>query len=846
MSNEEKKKGSPEQKTTPWGTGQATTPWQGLQQGEPDSPAEDLSQAEGVEALSERYEILTELGRGGMGVVYKARDRETGDVVALKVLQAEIAGRPDLIERFKSELLLARKITHKNVCRVYELLRFGKVAAIAMEYVEGDSLRAILERFRGVPLRAGVLWARQICAALAEAHSQGVVHRDLKPENILITAEGTAKVMDFGIARSVEAGTTTTGMIVGTPAYMSPEQAEGKPVDARSDIYSLGLVLYEMFTGHAAFHGDTPVVLVTKQITETPARPREIEPHLPLFLAQAIEKCTEKDPKKRFQSVVDLDEALGEKAAVAPMEARRSESEEEVVVPLRLAVWQRFDNWLAAMSVVGLIAFFLLFGRTYPYGRWQPAITEGEASKIALQELRKGDWADATFTEAQQVVFPVPMEPSEYSFLVSSEGLAEANRKAQSLSLSRLVVFEVLPKNGTAVTAKVLFGRDGQVLATDRGKTPEAFAARNRLLVAVGAFGKEKSVTLRGKIDFFGELRQLGLAERYASWGVRGITALGLIMLLVFVAKNLYRQSLRLAIGSAVAAMLAATGVVAYSALLPEYGGSLDSWEPPASYALALLHMALHPRVLDPLFSVLATMAVGFLVFTALFSVAEHYLGRTLRSSLSPLQKLVRRPSAARPAGLSLMRGCMLGVTYVALHTCMILLIGGTKAGGPALAWLQAGRSGPMLVAYALSLALLATLGAAWVLLAFPASVAYRISRRAIAPVIAVAALWMLTGFTLPGASAFPLLPLVVVAGLQGAFFAGVLYRYDFLTALTAIFSVQTWLLIYPVFVIVQEVVPLASRLALLPWFLLLMMGIIAGFWAQLQEGWRRVARVFD
>jgi len=216
-------------------------------------------------ALSERYDLLGELGRGGMGVVYKARDKETGGVVALKVLQAEIAARPDVIERFKSELLLARKITHKNVCRTHELLRFGDTVVISMEYVEGESLRAVLRRFGGVPLRRGLEWTTQICSALAEAHAQGVVHRDLKPENILIARDGSAKVMDFGIARSLEPQATATAMatIIGTPAYMSPEQAEGKPVDHRTDIYALGLVLYEMFTGRPAFQADTPIGMLT-------------------------------------------------------------------------------------------------------------------------------------------------------------------------------------------------------------------------------------------------------------------------------------------------------------------------------------------------------------------------------------------------------------------------------------------------------------------------------------------------------------------------------------------------------------------------------------------------------
>ncbi len=192
-----------------------------------------------------------------MGIVYRARDRETNEIVALKVLKPEIANRPGLIDRFKTELRLARKITHKNVCRSYDLHRFGETVVIAMEYVEGDSLRAALNRPGGVSLRGGMNWASQVCAALAEAHTQGIVHRDLKPENIVIDRSGQAKVMDFGIARSIDT-TTTTGVMTGTPAYMSPEQAEGKPVDARSDIYSLGLILYEMFTGRPGLKAEVP------------------------------------------------------------------------------------------------------------------------------------------------------------------------------------------------------------------------------------------------------------------------------------------------------------------------------------------------------------------------------------------------------------------------------------------------------------------------------------------------------------------------------------------------------------------------------------------------------------
>ncbi len=303
--------------------------------------------------LGQRYDIQAEVGRGGMGIVYRARDRETGDVVALKVLRPEIASHPDLIERFKSELLLARKVTHKNVCRTYELLRLGDTVAIAMEYVEGESLRGLVHRVEALPVRRALKILRPVLSGLAEAHAQGVVHRDLKPENIVVARDNQVKVMDFGIARSVEAQATQTGSILGTPAYMSPEQAEGKPVDARTDIYALGLIMYELFAGRPAFQADTPVGLAYKQIHEKPLPPRSVDPYLPVFLERVIEKCLEKDPNKRFQSVAELEAALDERAVT---EAR--ESEVGRAAQLVAASWARAVLFLSvgglALGLLGL------------------------------------------------------------------------------------------------------------------------------------------------------------------------------------------------------------------------------------------------------------------------------------------------------------------------------------------------------------------------------------------------------------------------------------------------------------------------------------------------------------
>jgi serine/threonine protein kinase len=260
-----------------------------------------------IAALGERYEILGEAGHGSMGNVYKARDRETGETVALKLLKPEIASDQAMMDRFKNELLFARKITHKNVCRVYEFNRVAGIAYTSMEFVEGESLRSVLNRFGGLPQRKATDLALQICSGLKEAHAQGIVHRDLKPENVMIDGQGNVKIMDFGIARSMEAGTRLTGSMVGTPAYMAPEQVAGKPVDYRTDIYSLGLMLYEMFTGVPAFSADNSIAVALKQMREDPPLPHEVEPNIPVGTERAILKCLEKDPAKRFQSIADLE-----------------------------------------------------------------------------------------------------------------------------------------------------------------------------------------------------------------------------------------------------------------------------------------------------------------------------------------------------------------------------------------------------------------------------------------------------------------------------------------------------------------------------------------------------------
>lgn len=254
-----------------------------------------------------RYQIIEELGKGGMGKVYRALDKKLNEEVALKLIKPEIASDEKTLERFRNELKLARRIAHKNVGRMYELLEEKGTHYITMEYIPGQDLRGLIRQTGQLAIGSSISIAEQICEGLAEAHRLGVVHRDLKPSNIMIDKEGNVRVMDFGIARSLRTrGITGAGIMVGTPEYMSPEQAESKEVDQRSDIYSLGIILYEMLTGQLPFEGDTPLAVAMKHKSEMPRNPKDLNPQISDELSQIILKCLEKGKEKRYQSTGEV------------------------------------------------------------------------------------------------------------------------------------------------------------------------------------------------------------------------------------------------------------------------------------------------------------------------------------------------------------------------------------------------------------------------------------------------------------------------------------------------------------------------------------------------------------
>jgi len=318
-----------------------------------------------------RYQIIEELGHGGMGRVYRALDKKLNEEVALKLVRPEIAADRSTLERFHNELKLARKISHPHVGRMYELMEEKGAHFITMEYVPGQDLRALIRQTGQLTVGKAIAIGKDICEGLAEAHKQGVVHRDerqaLFPSNIIIDRAGNARIMDFGIARSLAVKSRTgAGVMIGTPEYMSPEQVEGKEVDARSDIYSLGIILYEMLTARVPFEGDTPFTVGVKQKSEIPKNPKAINPNIPDDLGGVILKSLEKDPSKRYQSAGDVraelervEKGLPTTERVAPERVtptRKPLTSKEITVK-----FQTKKIIIPALAVVAVIAAAIYF-----------------------------------------------------------------------------------------------------------------------------------------------------------------------------------------------------------------------------------------------------------------------------------------------------------------------------------------------------------------------------------------------------------------------------------------------------------------------------------------------------
>src|SRR5882672_4453654 len=262
------------------------------------------------------YEISSSLGAGGMGEVYRASDAKLGRDVALKVLPAEMARDPERLARFRREAKALAQIDHPNIVTIYSVEDFDGVHFLTMQLVEGLPLDRLISQ-NGLPVDQIIAIAGSLAAALVAAHEKGIVHRDLKPANVMVTSDGRVKVLDFGLAKDVRAesssdatltsaGHTQVGVVMGTPAYMPPEQTSGRPLDHRTDIFSLGVVLHEMATGRRPFEGTSSAELVSSILRDRPPLVTDVRADLPDDLARVIRRCLEKDPRHRVQTARDV------------------------------------------------------------------------------------------------------------------------------------------------------------------------------------------------------------------------------------------------------------------------------------------------------------------------------------------------------------------------------------------------------------------------------------------------------------------------------------------------------------------------------------------------------------
>ncbi len=446
--------------------------------------------------FARRYQVIEDLGRGGMGRVYKVLDTEVKEKLALKLLNPEIASDAATIERFRNELKLARTVSHRNICRMYDLGREEGTYFITMEYVSGEDLKSLIHRIGALPVGKAVTIARQVGEGLAEAHRLGIVHRDLKPHNIMIDREGNARIMDFGIARSVTAkGITGAGMMIGTPEYMSPEQVDGKDADRRSDIYALGIVLFEMLTGRLPFEGDTPLSVAVKQKSEPAPDPRKLNPQIPEDLEHVVLKCLEKPREKRYQNAEAL---LAELARIEktlptttqPLPIHRPSTSKQITVRLPS---KKF--WIPAVVILAAVLAFVI---------WQ-FIPERQTSKrsIAVIAFRNqtGDKAFDYLQEAIPNLLITSLEQSGHFRVTSWQRLKDLLRQSgreETAALDEETGFDLCRRDNIETVVIGSYIKAGEEFATD---VKVLDVGTKQLLKSASSKGEGVASILKTQID---------------------------------------------------------------------------------------------------------------------------------------------------------------------------------------------------------------------------------------------------------------------------------------------------------------------------------------------------------
>jgi len=383
----------------------------------PSSEAAAKGQLEPGSMLGDRYEILQLLGQGGMGAVYKARDVELERTVAVKVIRPDLASHPEILRRFKQELILAREVTHRNVIRIFDLGQASGVRYITMEYVEGRDLRALLQDKGKLTPEEAVPIFLQIAAALEAAHHAGVVHRDLKPQNIMVVKDGRVYVMDFGVARSLDTpGMTQTGALMGTPEYMSPEQAKGMKADARSDLFSMGIIFYEMLSGASPFKADTAMATMFKRTQERAVPLAEAGSGVPVVLSDIVAKCLEIDPEKRFASAREVAQQL--EIWLGP-----SAGSSTVILPApRTAAYWKWASAALAILLVAAVIGFRLKGPPKPIAAHAPV-------SVLVADFTNHT-GDPIFDDTLEPMFNVALEGASF---VNAYNRGTARKLAQKL-----------------------------------------------------------------------------------------------------------------------------------------------------------------------------------------------------------------------------------------------------------------------------------------------------------------------------------------------------------------------------------------------------------------------------
>jgi len=445
--------------------------------------------------LGGRYEILQLLGRGGMGAVYKARDKELDRLVALKLIRPDLAQNPEMLRRFKQELILARQVTHKNVIRIFDLGQANEIKFITMDFVEGDDLRALLKKRGKFPPNDAARIMLQICRALEAAHAERVIHRDLKPQNIMLDRGGRVYVMDFGIARSAHLpGMTQTGALIGTPEYMSPEQAKGEKLDERSDIFSLGVIFYEILTGKSPYASDTPLATLWKRLQEPVAPPSQLEPTLPAALNAIVVKALEIEPEKRFGSAREMAQQL-------EMWLGPSADSSMIFLPAAKATpyWKWASGGLGLLLVVAIVAFRLKSPA-------KPAPQHAPVSVLVADFANTT--GDSVFDETLEPPLSVALEDASF---ISSYNRNQAKKIAAQLHPGAPTLEET--------TARLVGDREGinYIIAGLIEKKGGGYAVRARTIqTATGKIVLEETQGASDKKGVLGAMEKIAAQTRRA------------------------------------------------------------------------------------------------------------------------------------------------------------------------------------------------------------------------------------------------------------------------------------------------------------------------------------------